>query len=175
MGADIKSESGHAPLHVRPAPLHGLAYRLPVASAQVKSAVLLAGLYTTEGVRVHQPGPARDHTERMLMAMGAVVTTQDGWVTLSDDRAAVIQAARQALADLTAEPICLLRDYEAMRQERDAARVSLRDCMTISADFVEVCAAVREARAETWAKASVVAAEWDTFVADKLDSAAREG
>ena len=84
MGADIKAEDGHAPLHVRPASLHGLAYRLPVASAQVKSAVLLGGLYTVEGVRVHQPGPARDHTERMLMAMGAVVTTQDGWVTLSD-------------------------------------------------------------------------------------------
>ena len=85
MGADIKSEDGRAPLHVRPASLHGLAYRLPVASAQVKSAVLLAGLYTAEGVRVYQPGPARDHTERMLMAMGAVVTMQEGWVTLSDE------------------------------------------------------------------------------------------
>ena len=85
MGADIRADNGHAPLHLRPAPLRGLAYHLPVASAQVKSAVLLAGLYTTEGVRVHQPGPARDHTERMLMAMGAVVTTQDGWVTLSDE------------------------------------------------------------------------------------------
>jgi 3-phosphoshikimate 1-carboxyvinyltransferase len=85
MGADIRTEDGHAPLHVRPATLHGVAYRLPVASAQVKSALLLAGLYSADSVRVHQPGPARDHTERMLMAMGAVVTAApDGWITLSD-------------------------------------------------------------------------------------------
>jgi len=84
MGADIKAEDGHAPLTVRPASLHGMEYAMVVASAQVKSALLLAGLYTTDPVRVHQPGPARDHTERMLMAMGAVVTSQDGWVTLGD-------------------------------------------------------------------------------------------
>ena len=84
MGADIKGEDGHAPLHVRPASLHGVEYIMRVASAQVKSALLLAGLYTNDRVRVRQPGPARDHTERMLMAMGAVVTTQDGWVTLGD-------------------------------------------------------------------------------------------
>lgn len=84
MGADIKTEDGHAPLHVRPAALRGISYRLPVASAQVKSALLLAGLYTGDAVRVYQPGPARDHTERLLVAMGAVVTTQEGWATLSD-------------------------------------------------------------------------------------------
>ncbi len=84
MGADIRAEDGHAPLHIRPAALHGIEYSLRVASAQVKSALLLAGLYTSDRVRVFQPGPARDHTERMLVAMGAVVTTQDGWVTLSE-------------------------------------------------------------------------------------------
>ena len=84
MGADIRAEAGHAPLSVRPAPLHGIEYAMRVASAQVKSAMLLAGLYQDDRVRVHQPGPARDHTERMLMAMGAVVSAQDGWVTLGD-------------------------------------------------------------------------------------------
>jgi 3-phosphoshikimate 1-carboxyvinyltransferase len=84
MGADIKSEEGHAPLVVRPSSLHGVEYEMKVASAQVKSAILLAGLYTNDRVRVYQPGPARDHTERLLMAMGAVITLQDGWVTLSD-------------------------------------------------------------------------------------------
>jgi 3-phosphoshikimate 1-carboxyvinyltransferase len=85
MGADIKSENGHAPLHVRPALLHGIEYRVPVASAQVKSAILLAGLYTNDTTRIFLPGPARDHTERLLTAMGAVVTTTpDGWVTLGD-------------------------------------------------------------------------------------------
>ena len=84
MGADIKSEAGHAPLAIKPADLHGTEYRMPVASAQVKSAILLAGLYTDEAVRVHEPGPSRDHTERLLMAMGTIISAQDGWVALGD-------------------------------------------------------------------------------------------
>ncbi len=84
MGADIKSEEGHPPLTIKPAPLHGIEYTMKVASAQVKSAILLAGLYSDDAVRVYQPGPARDHTERLLMAMGTIITTQDGWVTLGD-------------------------------------------------------------------------------------------
>lgn len=84
MGADIKSEEGHAPLSLRPASLHGIEYKMKVASAQVKSSILLAGLYTHDTVRIHQPGPARDHTERLLVAMGTIINTQDGWVTLGD-------------------------------------------------------------------------------------------
>ncbi len=82
MGADIKSEEGHAPLAIRPASLHGIEYTMRVASAQVKSAILLAGLYATGVTRIFQPGPARDHTERLLVAMGTVITMQEGWVTL---------------------------------------------------------------------------------------------
>lgn len=84
MGADIKSADGRAPLTIKPAALHGVEYNMKVASAQVKSALLLAGLFTNQSVRVYQPGPARDHTERLLMAMGTIITTQDGWVTLGD-------------------------------------------------------------------------------------------
>ena len=50
---------------------------MPVPSAQVKSALLLAGLYTNHVVRVYQPGPARDHTERLLVAMGTIISTQE--------------------------------------------------------------------------------------------------
>ncbi len=84
MGADIRSEDGHAPLSIKPASLRGISYEMKVASAQVKSAILLAGLYTNNAVRVYQPGPARDHTERLLMAMGAVITSNDGWIALGD-------------------------------------------------------------------------------------------
>lgn len=70
MGADIETAAGHAPLIIRGAPLHGCEHTLHVASAQVKSALLLAGLYADGSTVVHQPGPARDHTERMLAAMG---------------------------------------------------------------------------------------------------------
>lgn len=85
LGADIKSEEGRAPLTIRPAALHGIEYKMNVASAQVKSSILLAGLYTDDAMRVYQPGPARDHTERLLMAMGTIISpSQDGWVTLGD-------------------------------------------------------------------------------------------
>lgn len=84
MGADIKSEEGHAPLVIRPSALHGIEYTMKVASAQVKSSILLAGLFTHDAIRVYQPGPARDHTERMLVAMGVLINTQDGWVAMGD-------------------------------------------------------------------------------------------
>jgi 3-phosphoshikimate 1-carboxyvinyltransferase len=70
MGAHIADTDGHAPLHIQSGHLRGTDYTLPVASAQVKSAILLAGLYADGPTVVHEPGPARDHTERMLQAMG---------------------------------------------------------------------------------------------------------
>lgn len=82
MGAVIESEDGHAPLTINPASLSGIRYRLPVASAQVKSAVLLAALYARGATRVRQPGPARDHTERMLTAMGVPLRAGRHWVRL---------------------------------------------------------------------------------------------
>jgi 3-phosphoshikimate 1-carboxyvinyltransferase len=56
---------------------------MPVASAQIKSAILLAGLYAQGQTAVYQPGPARDHTERMLTAAGVTITEADGWITLT--------------------------------------------------------------------------------------------
>ena len=73
MGASIETTDGHGPLTVRGRPLRGYDHALRVASAQVKSALLLAGLYADGPTTVRQPGPARDHTERMLVAMGADV------------------------------------------------------------------------------------------------------
>ncbi|MBA7497698.1 3-phosphoshikimate 1-carboxyvinyltransferase 1 [subsurface metagenome] len=73
MGADIWGrEDGHfAPLSVRGNKLNPLHYTLPIASAQVKTALLLAGLYTTGGTIIKEPLPTRDHTERMLEIMQA--------------------------------------------------------------------------------------------------------
>ena len=77
MGADIESSNGGCPLRIRPAPLQGMTYDMPVASAQVKSAILLAGLFANGPTTVIQPGPARDHTERMLRSLGAAVTVNE--------------------------------------------------------------------------------------------------
>jgi 3-phosphoshikimate 1-carboxyvinyltransferase len=86
MGAKIAGSDGRAPLHITPACMHGITYEMSVASAQVKSAVLLAGLYAAGETRVHQPGPARDHTERMLVAMGIPIQSDGAWITLPAER-----------------------------------------------------------------------------------------
>ncbi len=77
MGADIQATAGCCPLTIRPAALKGTRYDMPVASGQVKSAVLLAGLFADSPTTVTQPGPARDHTERMLRAMGVKIDQED--------------------------------------------------------------------------------------------------
>ena len=78
MGAHIVSVRGDgcAPLAITGSPLHGVSYSTPVASAQVKSAILLAGLYADGETRVTEPARSRDHTERMLSAFGADVRTE---------------------------------------------------------------------------------------------------
>jgi 3-phosphoshikimate 1-carboxyvinyltransferase len=72
MGARIKTRDGRAPLVVEGSDaLHGIEYALPVASAQVKSALLLAGINAQGTTTVIEPAPTRDHTELMLSAAGA--------------------------------------------------------------------------------------------------------
>ena len=77
MGADITSVSGNdcAPLSVHGKQLYGIHFNSPIASAQVKSAVLLAGLYASGQTTVTEPALSRDHTERMLRSFGTKVLT----------------------------------------------------------------------------------------------------
>ena len=77
MGADISSVAGNdcAPLSVHGKQLYGIHFNSPIASAQVKSAVLLAGLYASGQTTVTEPALSRDHTERMLRSFGAKVLT----------------------------------------------------------------------------------------------------
>jgi 3-phosphoshikimate 1-carboxyvinyltransferase len=82
MGAQIETTNGHLPLTVTGAPLHAIDYELPVASAQVKSAVLLAGLGAVGRTTVIEPAPTRDHTELMLRAAGAPVTVRPNSVSV---------------------------------------------------------------------------------------------
>ena len=73
--AHLGREGGRLPLTLKGGTLRRISYRLPVASAQVKSAVLLAGLNAEGGVEVIEPERTRDHTERMLRAFGVLVET----------------------------------------------------------------------------------------------------
>ncbi len=88
MGARIRSVKGNgcAPLAIEPGQLHGIHYTTKVASAQVKSAILLAGLYADSPTSVTEPALSRNHTELMLKGFGADVSSiinEDGTATAS--------------------------------------------------------------------------------------------
>lgn len=88
MGADISGKDGNlCPLNIHPAPLHGIRYEMPVASAQLKSAILLAGLFADGPTTVIEPAPSRDHTERMLRGLGAQVVSNETEITLTPPKA----------------------------------------------------------------------------------------
>jgi 3-phosphoshikimate 1-carboxyvinyltransferase len=83
MGASIESNSGLPPLRITGRfPLTAINYSMPVASAQVKSAVLLAGLYAEGKTSVIEPAVTRDHTERMLASMGAAIEASGGNISI---------------------------------------------------------------------------------------------
>ena len=82
MGAGVETDDGHLPLGIDARPLRSITYELPVASAQVKSAILLAGLYATGETTVVEPAPTRDHTELMLEAAGVTITRREKSVTV---------------------------------------------------------------------------------------------
>lgn len=88
MGASIKSvnDNGCAPLFIEGQRLHGISYQSPVASAQVKSAVLLAGLYAEGETRVTEPYLSRNHSELMLAHFGADVRTEGTTAVLKPAR-----------------------------------------------------------------------------------------
>lgn len=83
MGADIESNDGFAPLTITGSKLNGIEYNSPVASAQVKSAILLAGLYASSPTAVTEPAKSRDHTELMLKRFGANLTSTKTSVTIN--------------------------------------------------------------------------------------------
>ncbi len=84
MGARIRSKSGNglAPLEIDGGGLHGMSYRMPVASAQVKSAILLAALQAAGETRIEEPQRSRDHTEVMIRGFGGVIDVEGARISL---------------------------------------------------------------------------------------------
>lgn len=84
MGARIQGQEDNlCPLTISGGKLSGIRYAMPVASAQLKSAILLAGLYAESSTTVIEPAPSRDHTERMLRALGVSVETNGNTIMLT--------------------------------------------------------------------------------------------
>lgn len=124
MGARIETTDGRAPIRIAPAPLSGRKIGLEVASAQLKSAILLAGLGAAGETTVVEPEATRDHTERMLGAMGVAVHRDASEVTVDgpcvptavdveipgDPSSAAFFAVAAAVvpgSDVTVENVCL--------------------------------------------------------------------
>ena len=109
MGAAIESDcDGTPPLQIAGGVrLHGIHYDMPVASAQVKSAVLLAGLFADGETSVFEPAVTRDHTERMLRSMGAAVSSSSGTVSLVGGQA-LTGCAIQVPGDLSSATFIIL-------------------------------------------------------------------
>jgi len=92
MGADIAGADGdrYAPIQFNGGRLTGLTYDMPIASAQVKSCLLLAGLRSADGVALTEKHPTRDHTERMLKAMGADIQIENRREYCSEPRGDIV-------------------------------------------------------------------------------------
>lgn len=103
MGAEIETDAGTPPVRLlRSAGLSGIEYTLPVPSAQIKSALLLAGLGARGRTEITSPGPSRDHTERMLHAMGVPLSvSEDGFRVVLDGPAAPVAIDIRVPGDLS--------------------------------------------------------------------------
>jgi 3-phosphoshikimate 1-carboxyvinyltransferase len=120
MGARIDTSDGRPPVRIHGgAPLQGIEYALPMASAQVKSALLLAALYAHGTTQVTEPAPTRDHTERMLRGFGVEVGSDAGRVSLEGGQR------------LTGCPIAVPGDFSSAAFFIVAGCLAARDGLTI--------------------------------------------
>ncbi|HWP64929.1 MAG TPA: 3-phosphoshikimate 1-carboxyvinyltransferase [Candidatus Limnocylindria bacterium] len=160
LGARVETTAGRPPIRIHPGTLRGIDWTLPVASAQVKSAILLAGLGAAGETVVREPHPTRDHTERMLVAMGVPVERRDGAVavrggtelhaidlTLPGDpssaaffavAAAIVPGSRVVLRDVCVNPtrdgfVRILRRMGAAIEYRNARDVGGEPCADVCA------------------------------------------
>ena len=130
MGAEIESRDGKPPLKIRGGnALRAIDYKLPMASAQVKSAILLAGLYASGETRVTEPAVTRDHTERMLRSMGVEVGSNHGVISLRGGQAL---AGREFAvpADLSSAAFVMLAAVLAERADIRIEQVGINPTRT---------------------------------------------
>jgi 3-phosphoshikimate 1-carboxyvinyltransferase len=125
MGADIDSGNGLPPLTIRGGrKLRGIRYVLPVASAQVKSAILLAGLYADGDTCVIEPAATRDHTERMLQFLGVSLQVENGSIRMPG-RQSVRSADIAVPGDLSSAAFVMLAALIAQDCEVRLERVGM--------------------------------------------------
>jgi 3-phosphoshikimate 1-carboxyvinyltransferase len=125
MGADVsgRGQDSFAPLVIRGKELRGIDFTLPVPSAQIKSAILLAGLFARTHTVLRQRIPSRDHTERMLVRMGAGLESKGDSITLSPLADTLVPLSLHVPGDISSAAYFLVA--AAIHPN---ARVVIRDC-----------------------------------------------
>jgi len=143
MGAVIDSQpGGTAPLtiHGRSTPLTAIEYDLPVASAQVKSCILLAGLYADGRTAVIEPAPTRDHTERMLRGFGCEVKTDAGHISVQGGQQ-LLATNIEVPADISSAAFFLVAASIAPDSELTLTHVGINPTRTGVIDILELMGA----------------------------------
>jgi 3-phosphoshikimate 1-carboxyvinyltransferase len=125
MGAEIwgRGQDSFAPLVIKGKRLQGIDFNLPVPSAQIKSAILLAGLFARGNTVLHQAIPSRDHTERMLEQMGACLESQGNSISLLPLSSPLIPINLRVPGDISSAAYFLVAG--AIHSN---ARIVIRDC-----------------------------------------------
>ena len=125
MDAKIWGRAGDslAPLVIKGGELQGIDYELPVPSAQLKSAILLAGLFAQSNTMLHQPVPSRDHTERMLKQMGANIESQENSISLTPLTRPLFPLSIHVPGDISSAAYLLVAGAI-----HPSARIVIRDC-----------------------------------------------
>ncbi|OGN97159.1 MAG: 3-phosphoshikimate 1-carboxyvinyltransferase [Chloroflexi bacterium RBG_13_51_36] len=125
MGADIRGRGrdSFAPLVIKGTELHGIDFTLPVPSAQIKSAILLAGLFAHGKTVLHQTVPSRDHTERMLKQMGASLESQGSSISLLPLSSPLIPLSLHIPGDISSAAYFLV-----LGAIHSNATISVKDC-----------------------------------------------
>lgn len=137
MGAEIDSANGNPPLRIHgKGALRAIDYELPIASAQVKSAVLLAGLYAKGTTSVTEPAVTRDHTERMLRSMGVKVSTSGHRISIDGGQA--LEGCRVRVpADLSSAAFVILAALLAEKADIVIANVGINPTRTGVIDILQ--------------------------------------
>ena len=184
----IETDDGHAPLRIDGGDLHGITYTTPVPTAQVKSAVLLAGLDADGVTTVVEPAPTRDHTERAIRALGGPVVLEgsadraltrfqhegfDGAVPGDPSSAAFLVAAAALTGSRNSRSTGVGLNPSRLHYLEVLARMGVRTERRIEREelgepvgelWVAPCEGVRAVRVE----------EWETPAGDRRDPDARD-
>ena len=150
MGARIASEAGYPPLRIAGGQsLKAIRYVMPVASAQVKSAILLAGLYARGETTVTEPAVTRDHTERLLQSMGVDVRCRDGSISIEGGQS--LRATDfDVPADLSSAAFPVLATLISRDGESMIKGVGVNPTRTGFIDILRQMGALIELRSERW-------------------------